>query len=504
MKKVTVLVCGFLIGQMTAMPSNAASIYAPVYRVNNSVITKYELQQRIKMLESFGTKGNLKKLATDQLINDRLRLQAAKEAGISTSQDEVTAGMEEFATRGGFTTEQLLSYFDQYGVSRESFVAFVRAGLLWRNVVRARFATKVNVTDNEVDATLNVNAISFPKMMNLAEIVLPVALRGPVRTRALAKRLSQTIKSEIQFSIAAKKFSKSDSAIRGGALGWVRVDSLPAGVSALLSKMEQGQISAPISQNIAIQNTVIQDTSSKNTTLPNTTNQYPTSQETTSQDTANQDTASQNTTTEYATSQDTASQDTTGQDTASQYPTSQDTTEPDTATEYATSQDTPPPNKATPNKALVIYQLRGIRKAKPAGKQVVSVSYVQVAMPTNKSGQAGQVTAAVKLINASDTCLDLQANTTKFGDNAVSSQSLPTTKVPARIGAELAKLDPNEASYFVADNGAINVVMLCNRAKDLPAGARDQIRNALLGRRIDSFGAGYLQELRGDAIIIKK
>jgi len=509
MKKVTVLICGFLIGPITAMPSFAASIYAPVYRVNNSVITKYELQQRIKMLESFGTKGNLKKLATDQLINDRLRLQAAKEAGISTSQEEVTAGMEEFATRGGFTTEQLLSYFDQYGVSRESFVAFVRAGLLWRNVVRARFATKVNVTDNEVDATLNVNAISFPKMMNLAEIVLPVALRGPVRTRALAIRLSQTIKSEIQFSIAAKKFSKSDSAIRGGALGWVRVDSLPAGVSALLSKMEPGQISTPISQDIAIQNTVIQDTSSKNTTLPNTTNQYPTSQETTSQDTANQDTASQNTTTEYATSQDTASQDTTGQDTASQYPTSQDTTEPDTAsqyptsqstaTEYATSQDTPPPNKA-----LVIYQLRGIRKAKPAGKQVVSVSYVQVTMPTNKSGQAGQVTTAVKLINASDTCLDLQANTTKFGDNAVSSQSLPTTKVPARIGAELAKLDPNEASYFIADNGAINVVMLCNRAKDLPAGARDQIRNALLGRRIDSFGAGYLQELRGDAIIIKK
>ena len=73
-----------------------------------------------------------------------------------------------------------------------------------------------------------------------------------------------------------------------------------------------------------------------------------------------------------------------------------------------------------------------------------------------------------------------------------------------RLAAEIAKLDPNESGYYVAENGRINVVMLCNRAKDLPEGAREQIRNALFGQRVGSFGAGYLQELRGDAIIIAK
>ena len=98
----------------------------------------------------------------------------------------------------------------------------------------------------------------------------------------------------------------------------------------------------------------------------------------------------------------------------------------------------------------------------------------------------------------------MQANTSKFGENAVTSQSLPAAQIPVRIGAEIAKLDPNEASYYVADNGAINVVMVCNRAKDLPEGARQQIRNALFSQRVGSFGDGYLQELRGDAIIIEK
>ena len=125
-------------------------------------------------------------------------------------------------------------------------------------------------------------------------------------------------------------------------------------------------------------------------------------------------------------------------------------------------------------------------------------------MPGDKSGRSGQIEAARKLINSGDTCLDLQANTSKFAENSVTNQSLPAAEIPVRIGAEIAKLDPNEAGYYIGENGTINVVMLCNRAKDLPEGAREQIRNALFSQRVGSFGAGYLQELRGDAIIIKK
>jgi peptidyl-prolyl cis-trans isomerase SurA len=154
--------------------------------------------------------------------------------------------------------------------------------------------------------------------------------------------------------------------------------------------------------------------------------------------------------------------------------------------------------------AIALYQLRGVREAKSASEQVISVSYITVAMPTSKTDQTGQITAATKLINSVDTCLDLQAKTSKFSENSVNRQSLPAAQIPPRIGAEISKLDPNEALYYTSENGAINVLMLCNRAKDLPEGARDQIRNALFGQRIGSFGDGYLQELRSDAIIIAK
>lgn len=404
MNKFTAFACGLAIALSSAVSTLAAGKYSPAYLVNESVITGYEIQQRIKMLQSFGTNGDLRGQAVDQLIEDRLRMQAARKAGIRASEDDVLSGMVEFAARGDFSIEQLIEYFDERGVHQNTFQDFVRAGILWRNVIGALFASKVNVTDNEVDARLDISSVDFPKTVNVAEISLPIDERGAILTRALADRLTQTIKSNSQFSVAAKKFSKSNTAARGGDMGWVPMGNLPSQVSAAISALQPGQMTAPILMGDAI----------------------------------------------------------------------------------------------------ALYQLRGVRDAKSAGEQVISVSYMTVAMPNAKSGQSGQITAAIKLINSVDTCLDMQASTIKFGKNAVSKQALPAAQIPPRIGAEIAKLDPNEALYYVAENGAINVVMLCNRAKDLPEGAREQIRNALFSQRIGSFGDGYLQELRGDAIIIAK
>jgi peptidyl-prolyl cis-trans isomerase SurA len=404
MNKFTVFACGLSIGLSIAFSTFAAGKYSPAYQVNESIITNYEIQQRIKMLESFGTTGDLRGLAVDQLIEDRLRLQAAKNAGITTSEDEIYNGMVEFAARGDFSVEQLNEYFDERDVDQETFRDFVQAGILWRSVIGSQFASKVNVTDEEVDARLDVSSVNFPKTVNVAEIIMPIEERGAVQTRALADRLTQTIKSTGQFSTAAKKFSKSNTSVRGGSMGWIPMGNLPEQISGAIAALEPGQMTAPI---------LLGD-------------------------------------------------------------------------------------------AIALYQLRDVREAKSASEQVISVSYITVAMPTSKSGKSGQTTAATKLINSVDTCLDMQAKTSKFGENAINRQSLPAAQIPPRIGAEIAKLDPNEALYYTAENGAINVVMLCNRAKDLPEGARDQIRNALFGQRIGSFGDGYLQELRGDATITAK
>ena len=69
------------------------------------------------------------------------------------------------------------------------------------------------------------------------------------------------------------------------------------------------------------------------------------------------------------------------------------------------------------NEIVIYFRKRDgmILGCESAGEQVISVSYMTVAMPNAKSGQSGQITAAIKLINSVDTCLDMQASTIKQG-----------------------------------------------------------------------------------------
>ena len=81
--------------------------------------------------------------------------------------------------------------------------------------------------------------------------------------------------------------------------------------------------------------------------------------------------------------------------------------------------------------------------------------------------------------------------------------TVAVNKVPRNIGNELALLDSNEVSVnLTQDDGKTLVfLMLCSRTNALTAGNREEVRNALFVQRIEAFAAGYLQELRGDAII---
>jgi peptidyl-prolyl cis-trans isomerase SurA len=83
------------------VPGTAQNLFAPAIIVNDQVITGYELEQRRRMLEVLRSPGNLDELAREQLIDDRLRLQAAQDAGIRPSPEEILDGMEEFASRAG-------------------------------------------------------------------------------------------------------------------------------------------------------------------------------------------------------------------------------------------------------------------------------------------------------------------------------------------------------------------------------------------------------------------
>ncbi|MEE9428019.1 MAG: peptidylprolyl isomerase [Paracoccaceae bacterium] len=232
-----------------ALPTMAAAQgqFSPAVYVNDGAITKYELQQRILLLKALRTSGDLEKEAIERLISERLQIQAALQAGIALSDADISAGVDEFASRTQQTGAQFLANIASQGVAPDSFRDFVKAGLAWRQLVRSKFSPNTNITDAEIDRAISLRATKGSAQVLISEIFLPT--NTPENTEIsleLAPQIAR-LSTVAEFSDAARRFSAGPSRQRGGVVpNWVPIDNLPPNVRAALLTMKPGQVTEPI------------------------------------------------------------------------------------------------------------------------------------------------------------------------------------------------------------------------------------------------------------------
>lgn len=253
--RITTLIPLALAG-LTAIAAPAAAQagkFSPVVIVNDFAVTEYELDQRLRFLTILRAPGDPATEAEKGLVEDRLRIQAAKAAGIMLNDQQVAAGMAEFAGRANLDTEQFVQAIGQAGVAPETFRDFVTAGLAWREVVRARYGEKVTISEAEIDRALSVPAQrgGGPRVL-LSEILIPTSGGTAIEKRDLAEDLAKSIGSEAAFAAAARAHSAAPSRANGGQLGWVPVTNLPPQVRQVIAGMGNGQVSPPINLGNAI------------------------------------------------------------------------------------------------------------------------------------------------------------------------------------------------------------------------------------------------------------
>ncbi|KGM86598.1 periplasmic chaperone for outer membrane protein SurA [Roseovarius mucosus DSM 17069] len=224
----------------------AQNLFSPQIHVNDQAITGYELQQRARLLTLFRAPGDPQRLAREQLIEERIKLDAARTSGLVLEDDMVRAGMEEFAGRANMTADQLIAALGQSGVSQESFREFVRAGITWRELTRARFAARVSVSEDDLERATRALTGGAAVRVLLSEIILPVTSLEDAETKqALAASIAESA-SEGAFAEAARRYSAAPSAGRGGRMNWVALSELPAGLRPIVLGLAPGEVSDPL------------------------------------------------------------------------------------------------------------------------------------------------------------------------------------------------------------------------------------------------------------------
>lgn len=228
------------------LAQGTGNLFAPVIHVNDSGITGFELEQRKRFLVLLRAPGDLDAEAETALIEDRLRMEAARRAGIKVSQQAVTEGMTEFAGRANLTTDELLKALEQGGVEPQTFRDFVEAGVAWREVVRATFTPRVRISDAEVDRALALTSQrGRGTRVLISEIILPAPPGQEAAAMATARELS-ALRGESAFGAAARKYSAAASRGAGGRLDWLPIENLPPVLRAAVLGLAPGEASMPV------------------------------------------------------------------------------------------------------------------------------------------------------------------------------------------------------------------------------------------------------------------
>lgn len=226
-------------------PVLAQGLFSPVITVNDKVVSGYEIEQRARMLTLLRSPGDPMKMAREQLVEDRLKAEAAMLLGIEPSQEDIETAMAEFAKRGKMTTDKFVKALAEGGVSKQTFRDFVLSSILWREVVRARFLNRAQVSEEEIDRAMAASTGTSGVQVLLSEIIIPVTAQTAEQVQAEASRISE-IETIGAFAREARQFSASGSAANGGRVSWMPLSNLPEAIRPMVLGLAPGEVTDPI------------------------------------------------------------------------------------------------------------------------------------------------------------------------------------------------------------------------------------------------------------------
>jgi peptidyl-prolyl cis-trans isomerase SurA len=223
--------------------------------VNDEVISRYDVNQRVRLiLVTSGipaTEENIKRIeeqAIKALIDEKIQTQEAIKLEVPDSPDEINLMLDNIARGNQTTAEGILESITSQGVNSETLLSQIKSELLWNKIVRGRFGSYINISDEEVniiyDRTIqNINNSQY----DISEIFIGFEDETEEKeAKELAEKLTEQLKNEIAFEPVAQQFSQASSSGQGGFIGWVSEGQLDPDIILNIKNLEIGSVSNPI------------------------------------------------------------------------------------------------------------------------------------------------------------------------------------------------------------------------------------------------------------------
>lgn len=244
---------------LASLPVSAAELLDRVVAVvNKDAIMQSDMERRVsqasQQLQSRGInlppRNVLERQVLDRMVNEQIQLQMAEQANLSIDDTQLNATLRGIAKDNGLSLEAFADKLEQDGMSLADVRDQVRRELLVQQIQQRRVASKVRISDREIDRYLNQQDVGSDIQYHLAHLLVALPQEPtPAQVKAARERadgLRQRIADGTDFAQVAAAESAGSQALSGGDLGWRAGGELPSVFADVVPDMQAGEVSQPL------------------------------------------------------------------------------------------------------------------------------------------------------------------------------------------------------------------------------------------------------------------
>ncbi|MDH5444095.1 MAG: peptidylprolyl isomerase [Gammaproteobacteria bacterium] len=223
--------------------------------VDDQVITRLELQRRIKVVESqlkenkvkLPPNSVLKKQVLERMIVEQVMLQTAKRRGIRVSDESINRYISSIAQEKKLSLDQFRKVLQKDGFTFAEFRTSIRDSMILERLKQQFVEKEVKISRQEVDTYLSKSRQGKQTEYKLAHILIGVPEAATPdqidKAQKKAAGILQKLNKGADFAQTATAISDGQQALKGGSMGWLKAAQLPALYLDVIEKLKPGGIS---------------------------------------------------------------------------------------------------------------------------------------------------------------------------------------------------------------------------------------------------------------------
>lgn len=260
--KILVLSVLFLQGAQAMAASTTVDRVAAI--VNNDVVLESDVDSMLQGVKAQArTSGQqlpddatLRHQILEKQIMESIILQQGKRANVQISDEELDQAIANIAAQNKISLASMRTRLAAEGVNYEDYRKQVRREMIIAAVRNSEVRSRISILPQEVDNLADqIAARPEPgSEVNLSQILLPLP-ENPTQQQVddgeqLANNIMTKLKNGDDFAKLAATYSVDPNALRGGAMGWGKIDELPSLFSQALINIKKGSLVGPIRSGV--------------------------------------------------------------------------------------------------------------------------------------------------------------------------------------------------------------------------------------------------------------